>query len=104
MERASGILSNLANANPLVFAMPSLQRAPEGLAGKALPVATGLAITARTIHEDAYRSSVRLALRGGITRREEFELAKIAQANGISPVRALEIRDQDERTSPEGTP
>jgi hypothetical protein len=46
--------------------------------------------------ENAYKAAVRLALRGGITSREEMDLARIAEAHGIGPVRALELRREME--------
>lgn len=83
-------------AGLLVFAIAPLSRLADRLAEKAVPSATP-GVAGHDGREEAFRASVRLALRGGITRREEFELARIAEAHRISPVRALELREEVEK-------
>lgn len=87
----------IAAAGMLVFAMAPLQRAAERLAERAVPVSPAASAPGRPVHEEAYKSAVRLALRGGISRREDLELARIADAHGIRAVRAHELRDEVER-------
>lgn len=88
-------LIGLAAAGALVFAMSPLQRLADRLAVKAVPVSIALPIS--NGKDDAFRSAVRLALRGGITRREEHDLALLADNLGLNAKRALELRDEVEQ-------
>lgn len=83
-------------AGALVFALAPLSRVADRLAERVVPSAVPQA-PGTAAQEDAYRASVRLAMRGGISRREEFELARIAEAHGLSPTQALALRDEVER-------
>jgi hypothetical protein len=86
-------------AGTLVFAMAPLQRAAEKLAAKAVPVSMeSTAAPARPDdREDAYRRAVRLALRGGISRVEDHDLAVLADQLHVGARRALEIREELEQ-------
>jgi hypothetical protein len=91
-----GLLMGGIVAGAFLFMASPLQRAVESLREPerrhvAAQAASGSAA------EDAYKAAVRLALRGGITRAEELELARIADAHGIRAVRAHELRDEAER-------
>lgn len=88
-------LVGLAAAGALVFAMSPLQRLADRLAVKAVPVSAEVPIS--NGKDDAFRSAVRLALRGGITRREEHDLALVADNLGLNAKRALELRDEVEQ-------
>jgi len=89
----------IAAAGALVFVLSPLQRAAERLAEKAVPlhepapVARGEKASPGP-SEDAFARAVRLALRGGITRREEHDLAVLADSLGLSAKRALDIRER----------
>jgi hypothetical protein len=105
------VLGGLA-AGLLLFAISPIQRLAERLATSAVPLVASPAHTALasaavpvgivavakapSTAEEAYRAAVRLALRGGISRQEEFELARIAEAHGLGPLRALELRHEVE--------
>lgn len=90
----------IAAAGTLVFAIAPLQRAAERLAEKAIPapIDSPRARAAPDAQEVAYRAAVRLALRGGISRNEELDLARIAEAHALSPLRALQLRHEVEES------
>jgi hypothetical protein len=87
-----GLLTGGVIAGTVLFAANPVQRAIER-ATEGSPARPGRMAT----QEEAYKAAVRLALRGGITRAEEVELARIADAHGIAGVRALELREEVER-------
>lgn len=75
-------------AGALVFAASQIQRAIERGSGQTKP-STAVA---------GYKAALRAAMRDGtLTRREERHLAEVAVALGISPVQALDLRDDVER-------
>jgi hypothetical protein len=81
-------------AGAFLFAAAPLQRALEGRSrGATTPEPRA---PASAVHEDVYRSAVRLALRGGIDPREEVELMRIADAHGITHMRAAALRREVE--------
>jgi hypothetical protein len=93
-----GLLSGGIIAGTFLFAANPIQKRIERVTERS-PAAG----RATNVQEDAYRSALRLALRGGITRIEELELARIADAHGIGAVRALELRTEVERAARAGT-
>lgn len=89
-----GLLMGGVLAGTFVFAASPIQRAMERTSQqhpKPGAAASGSAA-------DGYRAALRAAMRDGIlTRREERHLAEVAMALGISPVQALDLRDEVER-------
>lgn len=81
-------------AGALVFAIAPLSSLADRLAEKAVPVAGPASVDGSV---DAYRRAVRLAMRGGITREEEHDLAFLADRLGVGAKRALEVREELER-------
>lgn len=88
-----GLLTGGIIAGSVLFAANPIQRAIERATQRSGEGAPKVG----KVPEEAYKSAVRLALRGGITRAEELELARIADAHGIRAVRAHELRDEVER-------
>ncbi|MHB1261900.1 MAG: hypothetical protein ACYC2H_09325 [Thermoplasmatota archaeon] len=75
-------------AGALVFAASQIQRAIERASSQP-KASTAVA---------GYKAALRAAMRDGtLTRREERHLAEVAVALGISPVQALDLRDEVER-------
>ena len=88
-----GLLMGGILAGGFVFAASPIQRAIERSGERAKPTAAapGSAVV-------AYKAAMRAAMRDGtLTRREERHLAEVAMALGISPVQALDLRDEVER-------
>lgn len=92
----------LIAAGALVFAMSPLQRAADRLAERAVPMAipapASPSIVPTPERETVYRDALRLALRGRrISRAEESQLHRLAEALGIRPGRAHEMLAEVER-------
>jgi hypothetical protein len=88
-----GLLMGGVLAGGFVFAASPVQRAIERYFDrpKPNPTASGSA-------HSGYKAALRAAMRDGtLTRREERHLAEVAVALGISPVQALDLRDEVER-------
>jgi hypothetical protein len=86
-----GLLMGGVLAGTFVFAASPIQRAIERSSDHRNPNAGATAGA-------GYKAAVRAAMRDGmITRREERHLAEVAVALGISPVQALDLRDEVER-------
>jgi hypothetical protein len=85
-----GLLMGGVLAGGFVFAASPIQRAIERSSdGKPHAGADAAA---------GYRAALRAAMRDGVlTRREERHLAEVAMALGVSPVQALDLRDEVER-------
>lgn len=80
-------------AGIFVFAASPVQRAIERLSQK------GSAVGSRSATA-GYKAALRAAMRDGtLTQREERHLAEVATALGISPVQALDLRDEVQRES-----
>ena len=86
-----GLLMGGIVAGTFLFAAAPLQRALEGRG--ASPPSRGLP---KAVHEEVYKAAVRLALRGGIDPREQVELMRIADAHGITHMRAAALRREVE--------
>ncbi|MGQ0536554.1 MAG: hypothetical protein ACT4PT_10830 [Methanobacteriota archaeon] len=108
LSAEAGPVVGILAAGALVFALAPLQRAAERVAVAAVPaegapVAVGRGRPAAhggppTANRDAYRAAVEMALADGVvTRAEERSLAKLAQALGLGPEDALEVREEAER-------
>ena len=88
-----GLLMGGVLAGAFVFAASPIQRAIERASGHSRPnpASAGSAVA-------GYKAALRAAMRDGtLTRREERHLAEVAVALGISPVQALDLRDEVER-------
>lgn len=99
LSDAYGLVMGGVVAGAFLFMAAPLQRAFERIGGSAdrvEPPARGVAIPALS-HEAAYKAAVRIAMRAGMTREDELELARVAESHGIGPVRAHELRDEAER-------
>lgn len=88
-----GLLMGGILAGGFVFAASPIQRAIERFSDQQKPTAA-----ASSSASAGYKAALRAAMRDGtLTRREERHLAEVAMALGISPVRALDLRDEVER-------
>lgn len=87
-----GLLIGGVLAGIFVFAASPVQRAIERYSDRDKPEATSEAARA------GYKAALRAAMRDrSLTRDEERHLAEVAMALGISPVQALDLRDEVER-------
>lgn len=88
-----GLLMGGVLAGGFVFAASPIQRAIERSTEP--QKATAAAFDAARV---GYKAALRAAMRDGtLTRREERHLAEVAMALGITPVQALDLRDEVER-------
>ncbi len=98
-ERLGGPYVGIIAAGLLVFAIAPLSRFADGLAAKAVPLATThvAPTSASQEPEDLYRIALRVALRDRrITRNEEIDLHRLAAGLGIEPARAHELLAETE--------
>jgi hypothetical protein len=89
---AGAILAGLA-----LFVLSPLQRAADAFAHRLVPMDSASA--SRAAREATLAEAVRMALRGGISYREERTLANLARDLGVDARRAFDLRQSMERNA-----